>query len=415
MNTSMASLYNRGRDKLALERARRTTVEDGLGNMRALAGRLIPGAAITHYNLLIPDFSPGRRFAGILTALQFGDKVARKLGVPLRVLTTDFIPPRLIADYRRDLQSLLSSPDATVDSLLAGTVLCSPTDLWQATYWTTAVILDIAARSGAISAQRVAYLVQDYEPNFFAWSTQAALAQSTYHAGFAMAVNSRPLRDYLHREEGVRVSDDLTFAPELDYKALERVHDSRLASSHKIGIFFYARPNKPRNLFPIGAAALQVFDTLWATHPLAKSVEVTVTSAGDESPHLELANVKQTVLGKTTYAGYFDLLSRSAVSLSLMMSPHPSHPPLESAVSGGLSVTNSFGAFRDELHPSLILAAAQPDELGAAVLQAVVRSLAEGPQPFARIQLAALGGSMAGAAAAMASLLSASGSGSRDL
>jgi len=41
--------------------------------------------------------------------------------------------------------------------------------------------------------------------------------------------------------------------------------------------------------------------------------------------------------------GYAELLGTSDVLLSLMLSPHPSYPPLEMAASGGIAVTNTFG------------------------------------------------------------------------
>ena len=47
--------------------------------------------------------------------------------------------------------------------------------------------------------------------------------------------------------------------------------------------------------------------------------------------------------GKLSPDGYADRLREAAVGVSLMVSPHPSYPPLEMAHLGMLVVTNRFG------------------------------------------------------------------------
>ena len=48
-------------------------------------------------------------------------------------------------------------------------------------------------------------------------------------------------------------------------------------------------------------------------------------------------------LGKLDLDAYGSLLRESAVGLSLMVSPHPSYPPLDMAHLGLRVVTNGFG------------------------------------------------------------------------
>jgi hypothetical protein len=48
-------------------------------------------------------------------------------------------------------------------------------------------------------------------------------------------------------------------------------------------------------------------------------------------------------LGKLEIEAYASLLTESAVGLSLMVSPHPSYPPLDMAHLGMRVVTNRFG------------------------------------------------------------------------
>ncbi len=49
------------------------------------------------------------------------------------------------------------------------------------------------------------------------------------------------------------------------------------------------------------------------------------------------------VLGKLTLEQYAYWLNRSSIGISLMLSPHPSYPPLEMAEAGLMVVTNDYG------------------------------------------------------------------------
>ena len=49
-----------------------------------------------------------------------------------------------------------------------------------------------------------------------------------------------------------------------------------------------------------------------------------------------------TVGGKARLDDYADYLSRALVGVSLMISPHPSYPPLEMAEAGLATITNAF-------------------------------------------------------------------------
>ena len=48
------------------------------------------------------------------------------------------------------------------------------------------------------------------------------------------------------------------------------------------------------------------------------------------------------VLGKLSFDEYAYWLNRASIGVSLMVSPHPSYPPLEMAEAGLLTITNTF-------------------------------------------------------------------------
>ena len=103
---------------------------------------------------------------------------------------------------------------------------------------------------------------------------------------------------------------------------------------------FYARPTGGlRNLFELGVAALEkaVADgTLdperWEFVGMGESFPAVPLGRGATlvpAPWLDLA-------------GYAQQMRESDILLSLMLSPHPSYPPLEMAACGGLAVTTAF-------------------------------------------------------------------------
>jgi O-antigen biosynthesis protein len=361
----------------------------GLSRFSLRFDRVQIGPRSPAVNVLVP--SARAIFAGTNTALAFARMLSVELDQPLRVVAINRRGAGRGTDTAALLQASGGIENLSLTRLGDGEILdAGPDDTWVVTHWTTAHAADIASRLGVIDPAKVIYLVQDYEPGFHPWSMDFALARATYHAGFRIVVNSRPLADYLREQERVEIESDLVFAPHLDPERLARVAAERRGDK-QIGIFFYARPSKPRNLYPLGVATLRR-----AHHLLgADAGRCDIIAAGEPCPPIRLASERTVeALGDTGWDGYFDLLRRVHVGLSLMYSPHPSHPPLELAVSGARVVTNTFGSARDGLHPRITTARADPDELAHALVD-VVRSALEDPcGPFEPIPDKKLGHSL---------------------
>lgn len=346
-------------------------------------------------NLLVPSANPKQAFAGVRTAVEFASLVAAELGLPLRVGTT---AARGATNPGPLHPSFLQEGASNVDlfRLADGESMpSSSSDIWVATHWTTAHALDIAARLGRIDPTRVIYLVQDYEPGFEPWSTSFALARATYHAGFTIVCNSLPLAGYLEAQEDLEIPTDRVFAPHLSDSRLREVASGRHRDS-RIGVLFYARPTKPRNLFALGSSALRI-----AMDELGSEAQSCVfyTAGERHDPIATPAGVEVLQLGQTGWDGYFELLQRVRVGLSLMYSAHPSHPPLEIAVSGGSTVTNRFADSRDALHPRIDAVEADPDALAQGLVRAIRFERERPPGDYAPLTEGALGGSLRAAAA----------------
>jgi hypothetical protein len=372
----------------------------------ALAGIRVPSStnrsapeSTAHLNIVIGEVRDGATFAGIQTAVSFGLALADARGLVPRVVMVGWTTPgNSSAAAAAVLRERFPSRDIEVVAREEiGRAAFGARDLWLATHWKTAHAIAVAVTGGRIDPERVVYLVQDYEPGFSPWSTEFAIAKSTYHAGFRIVVNSSPRQTYLRSAEGVDVPDRLTFAPHLDLGLLRRVADGRTRGD-VVKVLFYGRPNKHRNLFRVGIAALRV-----AVRDLAGSgIAVDFASAGELHGDVELGpDAKLRSVGTLPWDDYFTFIADRNVVLSLQLSPHPSHPPFDGAISGAHVVTNEFAGTRAGLHPNIDAVDADPEALGAAVARAIRRAAAEGPTGYREIEAGVLGGTLESVAAAL--------------
>lgn len=340
--------------------------------------------------LVLEEIGPGAAFAGVRTAIAVAAGLASRTGRALRIVTTGASPlggsaratARFVAERFASALPADLPPVEVVPREDLGSATFAVDTIWIATYWRTAHALDVAARAGVIDRERVVYLVQDHEPGFLSWSAASAAASATYRAGFLLCVNSTPVATALERHEGVSVDPRLVFAPELDLAGTKRAAAVRAERGEDVvvRVVFYGRPGKPRNMFPLGVAALRV-----AARELdGAGLRLEFLSAGETHPDVDLGGGHMLrSVGTLSWDGWFDLLGTADVVLSLQQSPHPSHPPLDAAVSGARVVTNELGGLRSGLHPKLVAVDADPTELGSAVADAVRTRGHRGSEPTA--------------------------------
>ncbi len=298
-------------------------------------------------NLVIPTLDAVAAFGGVRTAIDLFLAMTTA-GTPTRIISLASIEAAAVEAYPG---ARLVTPDedvahpaqlVTIAGQPGASLPVGPRDVFLATFWTTAdLVLRIRHWQQAtyVSAPpRFAYLVQDYEPGFYPWSAQHLLARATYdEPESTIAVfNTSLLRDYVH-DQGVRFAGEFVFEPQLA-AALRLVREwGPVARDWRIVV--YGRPKTPRNAFPLVVDGLRAWR---AIHPGA--AEWSVVSVGQEHADIDLGGGQGLrSIGKLDIAAYGGLLKRSAVGLSLMVSPHPSYPPLEMAHLGMLVLTNRFG------------------------------------------------------------------------
>lgn len=182
------------------------------------------------------------------------------------------------------------------------------------------------------------YLVQDYEPGFYSWSTKSTLAEETYCDEYLTLhiINDRFLADHF-------VSYDFKNVICLEYG----INDSLLGGFRVCGsnrdnvLIFYGRPSVERNCFELVVDAI----VQWAVTAPYDFSRWRVLSVGElyESERLPgILRNKVEILGKLSISEYAELLMMAKVGVSLMQSPHPSYPPQEMATAGMRVVTNNW-------------------------------------------------------------------------
>lgn len=319
---------------------------DGVVELLRVVPRRAAGGGGPRLNLLLPTLDPGRTFGGARTALDLyatlGASFPRRRIVTFTALAE--AGAAAVPDHRPvgpdddppDARQVVAAPRGVETSLAVG-----PDDVFLATFWTTAhLAIRLVAWQAAEYGRPVrpfAYLVQDFEPGFYPWSAQSELARATTAGEVPTIgiVNSSPLRDYL-AGQGVRFAHEFTFEPRIS-PILRPLLDEP-ARPRERRIVVYGRPETPRNAFPLVVDGLRE----WVrTDPAAGAW--TVVSAGRSHSPVDLGGgLALRSLGKLDLPAYGELLRTSAIGVSLMVSPHPSYPPLDMSHLGMLVLANRF-------------------------------------------------------------------------
>lgn len=290
--------------------------------------------------LLIPSLQQSSFFGGTATALIVAARLAEHMAKPLRIVET--LEPggtRGLDKFYADL-SLPQFNERSVELIdvssrrhdIYGYLDLHPDDDFVASAWWDAYLLQkLPLRRPFV------YLVQDYEPIFYANGDKSLLAENTYQGEhFIPLCNTRLMFDFMAARYPRFVSHGVWFEP-----AVARV-PSRRSQADKRRLFFYARPSVERNLFYTGLLAL---DRALSTGVLEPGDWEIVAAGEDRIPDIALssgATVKN--LGKLSAEEYESFVRTVDLAVSLMMAPHPNYPTLELASSGSSVVTTRYGA-----------------------------------------------------------------------
>ncbi len=337
-------------------------------------------ASRPHLNVLIPGVAMRAMSGGPNTLINLAYRMAAG-GVPIRFISTD-IP----AD--RDHTALWAHCTALtgVERLPNVEICCAfdrsrpfaigENDVFFASAWWNVQMIKRALQ--LTKPKKFLYIIQDYEPGLYPWSTEYALALETYSLDYRPFVCEQLLADFLvqHRvgrfDDPSFVSGSTVFEPAVDrthfYPEPQTVDRPRR-------LLFYARPTSARrNLFELGLYALRwcSAEGVFAGEPWELFFIGEQLPSGSLDGGLSIRSAPW-----FDYERYAQLLRQSDVMLSLMLSPHTSYPPLEMAACGGLAVTNTYAnKTADELvrlSPNLIAVPPTLEGVVAGIKEAVDR------------------------------------------
>lgn len=334
------------------------------------------------FSLLTPTLKPEKTFGGVATAIRLFNEIHTLLpeAVQGRIISlTDEIDQNSMQTIpahilnRMDAHSRNTQLDAVDISAKQDTnrlaqLSVSENEIFVATAWWTA---QFAARVQAQQklffgkANPFIYLIQDHEPDFYGWSSRYAMAQATYSTGdFIAVVNSEELANFFTRKYAIK---NMHYLP---YRTNQELKKNLVPLPKERIILIYGRPETRRNAFELMMDGI----CLWQQEDVANAKNWQVISVGEQysqnaAPHVQ----NLTILGKLTLEKYANMLSRSSVGISLMLSPHPSYPPLEMAEAGLLTLANSHESKNLQLRNSNIrsLDVLTPENIAAQLTELV--------------------------------------------
>ncbi len=301
-------------------------------------------------NILLPSLNPEHVFGGIATAYKFFVELCNSAGMDCRIILTDSAPNSgVVNKYGKEYVFADSQDDRIYEKSIipfndriTRTLPVSDKDYFIFTGWWTAYCIQeeyLNWKGKELNPNPFIYLIQDYEPGFYQWSSLYMLADATYRTEFKQIAifNSSELKNYFDFL-GYKFDYFYVFEPVLNAGLKKYLNNMDKVVKKKKQILVYGRPNTARNAFALLVQALKK----WVEIQQDVS-EWRILSAGEEHKKVDLGKgVVLESVGKLTIDEYAKTLEESYAGVSLMVSPHPSYPPLEMSVFGVKVITNSY-------------------------------------------------------------------------
>jgi O-antigen biosynthesis protein len=197
--------------------------------------------------------------------------------------------------------------------------LLPDSDICFATIWHTAYTLSKYHRTRAKF-----YFIQDYESLFYPANHEYGLADQTYQMGFLGLFNTPGLAEAVRQHHPI---EGKAFIPGIDadvfYPPLHRPNNDYKK------IFFYGRPEVPRNGYILGMAGLVEIQRRFP--------DVDIFIAGHHEDYYS-SDLRAHYLEYQEYRSTGDLYRSCDFVLGFMFTPHPSYIPLQAMVCGTIPI-----------------------------------------------------------------------------
>lgn len=292
-------------------------------------------------NIVTDSIKKDSLLGGVATALILAVLYCNERKMPLRIITRtsetnplDFenflkmmeITKPIKVEYYADYDRSFGNNNYKLE--------VSEKDIFMATSWWAAH----AIRSVNLR-EKMFYILQEVEPFFYPNGDEQSLCEEVLDdPRIEFVINSKLLYDF-YKDNGYDnvIKNGIYFEPAFIEK-LYSANKESFGEKEQYKLFFYSRPNNPRNLFYRG---IEIIDEALNRGILDDSWEIFF--AGSDVPPVTFSNGrKPKILGQMTWADYSNFLKKVDLGLCLMYTPHPSYPPLDIASSGGVVLTNSY-------------------------------------------------------------------------
>lgn len=349
--------------------------------------------ATPHLNVLNAALTRSGMTGGPNTIINLALRIAGE-GIPVRLVTTVSTSTLNAAWFRNHAIQLTGNHALPDVPLLTAAEADRPlrighNDLFLATHWTTAQQLKAVLPRMAV--RQFFYMLQEFEPAFYAWSSNYALALETYSLDFWPIFNEAVLAEHCLGQKIGRFADPAmrqratVFEPAVEDRLFHPPPHPPAGRPRRL--LFYARPTNTRNMFGLGIMALRRA----SAHPAFAGWQFVAIGGRGGVPRMALSGGHALEPAEwMDYAAYARSLRDADVLLCPMLSPHTSYPVLEMAASGGLSVTNTFATKTSSVLEALSgnIIAAEPTVEGLAQgLTAAAERVNAGRAPVASINL----------------------------
>ncbi len=275
---------------------------------------------------LLPDFYA--IYAGLNNIFSYADYLREKgVKVTIGLMTADTSFDRqrqLITDkfpQLGDQAAIIAVSNSNVSSL-------PHFDIAVCTQWATAYLLALFNKT-----HRKCYFIQDKEASFYPKGTISALVDNTYRLGFIGLANTPGLLEWYAKEYG---GTGIVVKSKVDLSKYQPPKQAKLKLKQPYKVFFYARPNEPRNAFELGVASL-----LKLKERMGDRIEMYAAGAEWNPTDYGLDGVVDN-LGKISYEKLPAFYRSMDAGIMFMFSGHPGVVASELMASGCPVVVNRY-------------------------------------------------------------------------
>lgn len=309
--------------------------------IQAIDNFVVNGGSKKRLNLVTDSINDDSLFGGVATSIIIAAMFANRHDLDLRIITRESVsnPSNfyMILDMNNIRHpkncSFFSDCGRDVNGKSSFKLDVSENDIFIATSWWTAESI----RKTTIR-KRFYYIIQEVETFFYPHGDEHLLcSQIMENTNIDFIVNSHYLWEWFQENNNNIVNNGEYFEPAFSRKIFDIRREYEDKTKYKL--FFYSRPNNPRNLFAYGLILLDES----IKRGILDTNEWDIYMVGQNVPYFKFCNdYKANNLGVLNWSEYATFLKDVDLTLSLMYTPHPSYPPYDAACSGSVVITNSY-------------------------------------------------------------------------